>query len=210
MSQANKEKAACAQILQHAGEPGMSQADVDRFLDEGRIGIRGMVRFDFATGTYGFWQGASDWEYNGVLYRPGGIIEVSAIPGEWGMAAAGVEISLAASPDDGLTPEVLASIESEIYHQRPVTILDAYFHPEMGELLFVEALYRGFIDRVEHSVGPNGRITAYSESRALDNNRENYRMRSSADQFLIRQGDMFFQSVETTGREEIWWGRNKG
>jgi len=183
--------------------------DVDELLDAGRIIIRGMMRFDFATGTYGFWTGSSVWNYNGLDYLPGGIIEVSNLPGQWGMNAAGVEISLAVSKDDGLTPEVLASIESEIYHQRPITISDAFIHPDTNALLLVEPLYRGFVDRIEHSGGADGKLTVYCESRFLDNARQNYRVRSDADQKLVSANDSFFYMVESVSKKDLWWGRAK-
>jgi len=53
-------------------------------LDEGRVAIRGMIRFDFSR-TYGFWTGNANWLYNGVTYVPGGIINVSALPAQMGL-----------------------------------------------------------------------------------------------------------------------------
>jgi hypothetical protein len=184
-------------------------ADTLQLLDEGRASIRGLLRFDFGGGSYGFTTMAQRFTYNGLEYLPGGVIEVDAIPGSWGMNAAGLEISLASSRHDSLTPAALATIEDEDYHQRPVTISDAYFHPDTGALLFVEPVYRGFVDTVVHEDGPNGRLVINCESRALDNNREGYRLRSTADQQLISPGDRFFEHAEVAGKQEIFWGRER-
>ena len=167
-------------------------------IDHGQAAIRGMIRFDFSQ-TYGFWTGTSDLVYNGVTYVPGGIINVSALPAQMGFESQGLELSLACAPSNGLTPEILASIETEIYHQKPDT----------HALLFVEPLYRGYVDTVEHEMGSNGHLTMRCESRAVDNGKTGYRVRSNADQQLIRNDDNFFQYVESAQKEEVYWGAVK-
>jgi len=124
------------------------------------------------------------------------------------MAAQGLTIELAASPNDGLTPEVLATMEQEVWHQRPVTISCMFFHPETSALLFVEPLYRGFIDTIEYTQGPDAKLVAQCESRALDNSRENYRMRSTNDQHLIDAQDDFYSFAESAGKVVIPWGQD--
>lgn len=182
--------------------------DVLQMLDEGRLIIRGMIRFDF-TNTYGFWTDRDDLVYNGVTYKPGSIIEVTPLTSKTGMEAQSVEISLVQDSERGLTPNVLASIESEVYHQKPVTISDAFFHPRTNALVHVEPLYRGYVDTVEHKTGANGRLIMHCESRALDNVRTGYRVRSTADQQLISPDDQFFQYVESAQKEEYYWGATK-
>jgi hypothetical protein len=178
-------------------------------LDAGLMAIRGLARFDFGTGTYGFWTGASAEVINGLNYIPGGPIEFDAIPGSVGMDAQGMEISLAEAPADGLTPAVLSTIEAEDYHQRPVTLSDVYIDPETREVILIEPVYRGYVDTVEHVDGPEAKMVAKCESRALDNSRSGYRMRSSADQQLISAGDRGFEHAEVAGKVEIYWGRDK-
>lgn len=184
-------------------------AETLALLDSGRANIRGMLVFLFGSGTYAFWTGTAPFVFGGLTYLPGGIIDVAAIPGSWGMNAQGLRISLSSAKDDRLTPAILATIEAEDYHQRPVTVSDAYFHPETGALLFIEPVYRGFVDTIVHEDGPNGRLVVNCESRALDNNREGYRIRSSADQVLISAGDRFFEHAEVAGKTEVFWGRER-
>jgi len=177
-------------------------------LDAGTLKLAEMLRFDLGTGQYGFWTGRDDLIHGGLTYRPGGIIKVSSIEGQLGMMAQGLTIELAASPNDGLTPDVLATMEQEVWHQRPVTISEIFFHPETSALLFVEPLYRGFIDTIEYTQGDDAKLIAQCESRALDNSRENYRMRSLNDQHLIDGTDDFYSFVENAGKEVIPWGQD--
>ncbi|EJF91688.1 DUF2163 domain-containing protein [Bartonella tamiae] len=186
----------------------LSQRTID-LLNQGRMKGAELLRFDFASGTYGFWTGKSEFEYNGLNYLPGGILSISSIPGQWGYNAQGLTIELASSPNDGLTPEVLATMDNEIWHQRPVTIYEAFFDPDSYELLFVEPLYRGLLDTLEFQDGSETKLIATCESRALDNSREGYRMRSMNDQHLINSGDNFYSFAESTGKTVVPWGQNR-
>lgn len=178
-------------------------------LDEGRIAIRGLIKFQFGTGTYGFAKSDQPISWNGLTYQPGGIISVSDLQAATGTAAQSFTITLAASPDDGLTPDVLQTIEAEDYRDRPVTIYDAYFHPDTGEMLHVEAMRRGYVDQLRHEEDPETGYTLVleCESRALDYTRTNGRKRNMADQHRRDPGDDFFVNAARTGREEIFWGR---
>jgi len=186
-------------------------SSVINLLDDGRITIVGLIRFDFGTGTYGFAKSATGLTWSGLTYQPGGMIQVSDFVSGTGTSAQQFTIELAASPDDGLTPEVLQQIELEDYRDRPVTIYDAYLHPDTGVLLHVEALRRGYIDQLRHEESDEGyKLVAECETRALDYSRSNYRKRNAADQARRAPGDKFYSNAATRGREEIWWGRTKG
>ncbi|WP_309086470.1 DUF2163 domain-containing protein [Chelativorans sp.] len=179
-------------------------------LDQGRIRIRGLMKFAFGTGTYGFVKGQQPFAWNGLTYQPGGVIEVSDFTAGTGTEARQFTITLAASPDDGLTPAVLRTIEQEDYRDRPVTIYDAYQHPETGALLHVEAIERGYIDTLRHEETEDGYVlVADCESRALDYSRTNGRKRNDADQKRRAPNDDFYSNAAMRGREEVWWGRAK-
>ncbi|MBB4001598.1 DUF2163 domain-containing protein [Aurantimonas endophytica] len=184
-------------------------ADTLTLLDAGRAVIRGMVRFDFGTGIYCFWKGSAPFEFEGRTYLPGGVIEVDDIQGSYGSEAVGLTMRLAEAPDDGLTPAVLATIEQEDYHQRPVTISDAYFHPDTNALLLVEPVYRGLVDVIDHESGEQSALVIQCEGRALDNVKPGFRVRSTADQQSIWPGDRFYEHAEVSGKQEIFWGRDK-
>jgi hypothetical protein len=184
--------------------------EVLTLLDEGRMDVRGLLKFEFGGGTYGFIMASSSFDWNGLTYLPGGIIEVSDLPGETGMSAQQFTLTLAASPDDGLTPAVLQTIESEDYRDRPVTLYDAYLHPDTGALISVRPLKRGYLDTISHEDDESGyRLVASCETRALDYTRTNGRVRSPADQARRSPGDRFFEHAATRSNVTVYWGRVK-
>lgn len=185
--------------------------EVQTLLDEGRSDVRGLIKFEFGTGTYGFIKAQAPFPWGGITYLPGGIIQVSDLSSGTGLTARQFEIALAASPDDELTPAVLMTIEQEDYRDRPVTIYDAHFHPDTGDLIHVEAMKRGYVDVIDHREDDNGyQIVAMCESRALDYTRTNGRKRTTSDQARRAAGDLYFENAAKRGREEIFWGRLKG
>lgn len=182
---------------------------VQQLYDEGRVKTMGMIRFEFGTGVYAFCKSDQPFTYNGLEYVPGGIISVSELSGGTGLYANNFTITLAASPNDGLTPEVLQAIEAEDYRDRPVYIMDADFHPDTGELLNVQIMKRGYVDVIDHTEdAENGyMLVASCESRSLDYSRTNARKRNDADQNRRNPGDLFFNTAATRGRLEVYWGR---
>lgn len=187
--------------------------DVLALLDDGRISIRGMIRFDFGTGTYGFIKATTPFVYAGLTYVPGGAIAVSDLTGTTGRTAQPFTITLAASGEDALTPEVLTTIEAEDYRDRRVTVYDAFFHPDTGALLHVQAMKRGFIDTIVHEDnGDTGYIIrANCESRSLDYTRTNARRRTTEDQKRRSPSveDRFFEHCGKRGREKVNWGQEQ-
>lgn len=183
--------------------------EVLTLLDSGRIAIRGLIRFDLGSGSYGFIKSIQPFEYNGLTHKPGSVIAVSDFSSATGLAAQQFTVTLAASLIDGLTPEVLQTIENEDYRDRPVTIYDAYFHPDTGALLFVQAMKRGYIDTIDHidTQTAGYSIVANCESRAIDYTRTNGRKRSDLDQQRRAPGDGWFQHAALRGRETIYWGQ---
>lgn len=177
-------------------------------LDEGRIIVRGLIKFQFGTGTYGFIKSNQKLNFGGLDYLPGGLLGVSDFNTETGLSAKQFQVSLSASGDD-LTPDVLQTIEAEDYRDRPVTIYDAYFHPDTGELLHVQAIMRGYVDTIDHiDTQESGyTIVANCETRSLDYTRSNSRKRSNLDQFRRSAvDDFFFVFASTRGREQFIWG----
>lgn len=190
----------------------MLSSAVKALYDEGRISTRQMLRFQFGSGVYGFISRSEPLTYAGVTYQPFGLIEVSDIDGSGGTTAEGnFTLTLAESPDDGLTPELLIRIEEEDYRDRPVVVMDAHFHPDTGDLIQVETVARGYLDVVEHAVDAERGyvLTATCEGRSLDYSRKNGRVRSTADQSRRAPGDKIFEHAGKAGRVEVFWGRAK-
>ncbi len=186
-------------------------ARVLELLDEGRTNVRGLIKFQFGTGTYSFCKATAPIDWNGLTYQPFGLLSVSDITNATGDAAQSFTIELPASPDDGLTADVLKQIELEDYRDRPVTIYDAHFDPDNGALLHVEPMQRGYIDEVRHEEDPEEgyKLVAECYTRALDYTRTNGRKRTMADQHRRDETDDFYINAATTGREEVFWGRTK-
>lgn len=188
-------------------------AEVLALYDAGRISTRQMIRFTFGSGTYGFITASQPLTYAGLEYKPFGLIEVSDLGNGVGTTADGnFSLTLAESPEDGLTPDILVQIENEDYRDRPVRVMDAHFHPDTGELIQVETVARGYLDVIRHRIDPDlGYVLeADCEGRQLDYSRRNGRVRSVADQQRRLAGDTFFEHAATAGRVEVYWGRVKG
>lgn len=171
--------------------------------------MRGMILFDFPSGNYGFWDGNIEFDHNGVIYRPGGsLLEVEQINANAGLEAESFRVSLKAIPEEGLTPDVLATIEEEDYVNRPVTLYMAYYDAD-GGLINVERIRRYYVDIIPHEdeLGGATKLVCYLESKALDNSRRGYRVRSPADQSRTLAGDQGLDHVAVAGQQEINWGR---
>ena len=188
---------------------GISTATKER-LDEGKIVDRGMILFDLPSALYGFWTGVGPFVYAGVTYvGAGSLLEVNDISQVTDGSAVPVTIRLSAVDQSALTPEVLVTIEDEQYHQRPVTIMTAYFDPVTGGLLSVEREYRGYIDQITHEegVGKPYSLLCKLESKARDFQKVGYMKRSDAVQRLIDPDDGSLRYAAFTGTQNIYWGK---
>lgn len=171
---------------------------------------RGMIRFDLASGSYGFWDGAEDYTFEDCVYKPGGqLLQIDGIPGGMGTESQGITVRLSAIANTDLTPDVLATIEDEAYIGRRVTIHSMYLSPE-GALLQIVRIYRGYCDKLVHEETDGGEaaIVAYVESKSLDNQKRGYRVRSANDQARIDPADKGLEHVAVASTFEIFWGKN--
>lgn len=171
---------------------------------------RGMIRFDLASGSYAFWDGAEAYTYEDCVYQPGGqLLQIDGIPGGMGTESQGITVRLSAIANTDLTPDVLATIEDESYIGRRVTIHSMYLSPE-GALLQIVRIYRGYCDKLVHEETDGGEaaIVAYVESKSLDNQKRGYRIRSANDQARIDSTDKGLEHVAVASTYEIFWGKN--
>lgn len=175
---------------------------VTDLLDQGRAAVRGMVKFEFSTGTYGTWNGTGTLTYAGLDYQQNALISIEDIPLGMGADAVPLTIEMPESADFGITPDVLAQIETVGYKGAPVTVYDAYFEPDTRNLLHVEPIYGGYIDTIDHTSDGSGfKLVGHVETSALDNHRDGYRSASNADQQLVSPGDMFFEHASRVQTE---------
>lgn len=190
--------------------PRSYNSAVQSALDAGRVGDRTLVTMVLGSGTYGFWSGQGTFSFNGVTYvGAGSLIEIEGIKQTSDLSAVAVVGRLTAIANSDLSPDVLATIENEVYHQRPCSISTAYFDVDTGGLLNVEIEYDGIIDRIVHTESIDGRaqIEVYLESNFRDHQRSGYRMRSSADQHRIDDTDTGLRYVNSVADEPVTFGR---
>jgi len=167
---------------------------LQQLLNEGRVKIGSGVKFEFGTGTYGFFNGKGSFAYNGLTYLGNSLIEIDEPAFALGTAANPVTMRLPANLDFGITPDTLLLIENEVYKGRPVTLYDFYFDPDNNAFLHAEATFYGYVDTIDHrEEGGEAWLEANIETESIDNFREGYRYASHEDQQLVSPGDMFFE-----------------
>lgn len=178
-------------------------------LDAGRFIMRTGIVFYLGGGTYAWWDGPGTLTYGGVAFKAGGsLLEIGEIPAVGNLTAEKVEVTLRATPNTDLTPDVLATIEGEQYHQRPVAIWQFIFDADTSALATALRHYSGYIDQIEHvDEADSYKLVASLESRSRDHQKTGYRMRTTADQGQVSSGDLIFQHVSTTKTVERKWGK---
>ncbi|HEV7255731.1 MAG TPA: hypothetical protein VGN97_21855 [Mesorhizobium sp.] len=176
----------------------------EQLIESGRFAVRSLLKVQFGEGTYGFWNGTFDLDWNGLTYRPNQLISVEEPGAGMGMAASGFTVSLPERADFGVTPDILAQIEAMDYKGRPVTVYDAYFDPDTRALVHVEPMIAGYADTIDHvqSAGLR-RLVGRAETTALDNHRDGYRSASHEDQQLVSPGDRGFEHASRVKSEHF-------
>lgn len=179
-------------------------------LAAGRVSVRGLITFTFGSGTYRFVRDVVPRVWGGNTYIPGGAFSVSDIPNQTGFSASSFTVSLAASPDDGLTPAILLSVFSEDYRDRPVSIYDCYINVDTGAVIDAELIRLGYIDRLVYREGSQGAmLEAQCYTRALDYGRTNGKEATYANHQRRAPGDKFREHTANAKTAEIYWGREK-
>lgn len=179
---------------------------------EGRASERILVRFDLADATYGFWTGTGPLPYGGLDYIGTGRLLSMDEPTFGTDGGQPLVLHLSAMPEEGLSMDLLATIEEHVYHQRPGRVSLVTLDPDTGALLGVTPFMSGYIDILTHeeTVGGAGEIVCNLESRSRDLTRTGYRTRADADQRLIKADDGFFRYAATAGDQTISWGALPG
>lgn len=171
-----------------------------------------LLLFDFVEGLFGFWGGHGPVTVNAITYQgAGSLIEIQQINMGGDLAASPLTVTLRALPETALTPDVLATIDSYGYKNRPAHLSLAYFDPLAGTIVTVLQWWQGYVDTIEHNqtVGGEYTLIAHLEPLSLDHARIGYRMRSDADQRLIDPIDRFFEHAGTTATLRFQYGRSQ-
>lgn len=171
-------------------------------MEEGRIAIRQFIRFDFPGQPVGFWNGPWELNWSGLDYIPNDLIRVEEPDFTTGLEAVDFQIELPQAPGYGVTEATFVQIEAMPYKGIPVTIYEAYFDPDTGALLHVEAMYSGYLDTVDTVLsGGEAKLVANCITDALDNFRESNVSASHEHQQLVSPGDRFFEYAGTVKHE---------
>jgi hypothetical protein len=179
-------------------------------LGKKRAAMRYLLRFEFDSGIYGFWAGTGTITYQGVTYVGAGrLLDIEELGGGLDFAAQAFKVSLSSKPNSALTPDVLATVFSEAWHQKPAILYKAFFHPRTRALLSIERAARRVLDTLplEQVAGGQAKLTAFLEPVTFDNPRRGYAKFGDADQRLIDPDDAFFSFAATAGEQPIEWGR---
>lgn len=178
-------------------------------LETGRGDARTLVLFQLGSGNYGFHTGLGPHTYNGVTYvGAGSLLDSGDIEEGANGEVISITLTLSAVPNSELSPDVLASIESETYHLRPVSIYTVYYDPDTGTELSTELEWVGEIDQITHldRGGGNAVLAASCSSKSFEYQRIGYRMRDDRDQKIVFADDRGLRHATKSASERIRWG----
>lgn len=153
------------------------------------------------------WGGNGPITFDGRTFVPIGdrsLVQVAG--GALGGAAQGITLTLS-----GIEPEVLELLEADEVAQAPATLWRTIFAGDGQTLLDAHVWSRGRLDQLitEEDVGGMASLSALLETAARALGRRGARMRSDADQRLIKSNDGFFRNVAYAGEKMLYWGGRK-
>ncbi len=137
--------------------------------------------------------------YEGIGDR--GLVEVAG--GSLGAAADGAQLTLSQ-----VDPYIAATVDLAALRGVPVILWRLLFNGAGSRLLHPAVFLRGSVDKAtrDDTIGGKGSIVVMVEGPARGLGRRSERMRSNADQQLIKPGDTGFSRVSYAGTKTIYWG----
>ncbi|MGQ3101010.1 MAG: hypothetical protein ACT6Q5_13265 [Sphingopyxis solisilvae] len=153
------------------------------------------------------WGGNGPITFGGRTFDPVGdrsLVQVAG--GALGGAAQSISLSLS-----GIEPEVLELLDADEVAQAPGTLWRMIFAGNGITLLDYHVWARGRLDELtkEEEVGGQALIQAALETAARGLGRRGGRMRTDADQRLVKADDGFFKNVAYAGEKMLYWGGRK-
>lgn len=183
-------------------------------LQSGRSIERGLIAFHFGSGIYRFIKDIEPREWpigSGNIWQPGGILKIDNFINSIGFSASTFNVILAASPDDGLTPDVLKTIWQEDTRGRLVEVYDLYIDPNTGVAVGADLKARRFVKNVKQKT--SAELGDYLQmqciTKTVNYGKSNGRLANDEDQQRRAPGDGFLKSAATVGRIDTAWGRKK-
>lgn len=150
------------------------------------------------------WGGHHTIDIDGWPYLPAadrGMVNVTG--GALGSAATNVDLTLS-----GIDPETLALLDADDVRRAPATLYRLIFAGDGSALLDIEIYQRGRLDQISsiETVGGTATVKAMLETAARGLGRRGGRMRSDADQRLVKADDGFFKHVSYAAEKQLYWG----
>ena len=158
------------------------------------------------------WQGelGSQIFLDGDPERPFvGLGDAALIKGTSGaLGAADQNITLTLS---GIDAKALELLDADEIQGAPVTIWRLVFKGNGKTLLDAHVFKRGRVDLVptRETIGGPAEINVSIETAARGLGRRSGRMRSDADQRLVKPNDGFFRNASFAGEKQLYWGGEK-
>jgi hypothetical protein len=111
----------------------------------------------------------------------------------------------------GVEPAVLATFDAAMLRRAVAVVRRLIFDSSGTRMLHAEVFARGTLDQVpvEETPGGTSTITAMVETAARGLGRRGGRMRTDADQRLIKATDGGFKAIAYAGQKNLYWGGKK-
>jgi len=176
-------------------------------LADGTAIVAGAVKIELPGGdVLRFWGGHGNLTIAGepqpfVPIADRGLVRVAG--GALGGSAQAISLIVS-----GIDPETLEVDDSASAKAAPTTLWRLIFAGDGVTILDAHVWARGRLDQVirEEEVGGTATISAMLETAARGLGRRGSRMRSDADQRLIKANDGFFRNTSFAGERMLYWG----
>jgi len=153
------------------------------------------------------WGGYGRLPIEGETYEPIADRALAQVSGQaLGGAAQNVNLTLS-----GIEPEALELLDAEEVKRAPATLRRLIFSGDGKRMLDQHVFTRGRLDplTVRDVIGGAASIATSIESAARGLGRRGGRMRTDADQRLIKADDGFFKNVSFAAEKNLYWGGQK-
>lgn len=177
-------------------------------LDSGRFGVRCLVKLSpYGSAPVCLWDDPGSIVYSGDTYLgAAGRFQVQLPESSFDLSISGAKIRFSA-----LDSDIVGIIESAQWSQRPAQILRATFATDTPQLLLVDKMFSGFMDRMEWTEASDGSPSSLDlmlESTARELSLQGSHTATDADQRERDASDGIFAFAATSVVRAINWGRD--
>lgn len=187
---------------------------VEARVEDGRIVILPLVRFDIPGNPAGYHFGGRDFTWNGFTYKPNKYLDPGSFSGSLGNAVTKQTLTFSGVPTDDPN-DLIAKLETLPYLNAPVIITFLCGDPETDEVLGILISHLYEIDKVTYEIGGyddkgqrvvNVKIDIEPPGRTLRD--QTYAKRSQMEQQLDNNpDDTFFEYAATNDEIPEEWGQ---